>query len=176
MVPVIPPLPPPEPMSEVSIPVALFRERRLPPVCVRTGAPADAMVAVRANWTPAWTWWLLAGGVLPFLLARWLTRRHEAGWVPMSGPCASRVERVRQLAAGYLIAGITALFAGGVTGSPCLVQLGLAAIALVALAGLLEPAWLVGVRLDRSGEWVTLTRVHARFAAAVALQLARSDQ
>jgi hypothetical protein len=163
-------------MSQISVPVAAFRERRLPPVCARTGTPADTMVAVRASWTPPWTWWLLAGGVLPFLLARWLTRRQEPGWVPMSAPFASRIERVRQLGGGYLVAGITSLLVGWFAGSPCLVRLGVAAVALAVLAALLEPAWSVGARLDRSGRSVTLTRVHPRFAAAVALQLVRSDQ
>ena len=161
-------------MSQVSVSAAAFRERRLPLVCARTGGPADAMVAVRASWTPRWTIWLLPAGIAPFLLARWLTRREQAGWVPMCGQCASRVERVRQLAAGYLVAGVTTLLVGGVTRSPCLARLGMAAIALAVLAALLEPAWTVGGRLDRSGEWVILTRVHARFAAASELQAVRS--
>jgi hypothetical protein len=163
-------------MSQISVSAADFRERRLPLVCARTGDPADAMVAVQASWTPRWTVWLLLAGVAPFLLARWLTRRQQAGWVPMCGRCASRVERVRQLAAGYLVAGVTALLAGGLTRSPCLARLGIAAIALAVLATLLEPAWTVGARLDRSGGWVVLTRVHARFAAATALRAVRSKQ
>jgi hypothetical protein len=162
-------------MSQFSIPVATFQEQRLPLVCARTGAPADVMVTVRASWTPAWTWWLLAGGVLPFLVARWLTRRQRAGWIPLCGPCASRVERVRQLAVGYLITGITLLLIGGLARSPCLASLAIAAIGLAALAALLEPAWIIGVRLDRSGERVILTRVHPWFVAA-ALQATRSDQ
>jgi hypothetical protein len=161
-------------MSQIAIPVDDFRERRLPLVCARTGAPADAMVAVRASWTPRWTLLLLAGGIVPFLVARWLSRRQEAGWIPMCGPCASRVERARQLGMGYLVAGVTSLLVGGLTSSPCLARLGMAAVALAVLAGTIEPALTVGARLDRSGAWVILTRVHPRFAAASALQALRS--
>lgn len=74
----------------------------------------------------------------------------------------------RRIGGSYLVAGITSLLVGGFARSPCLARLGLAAIALAALAALLEPAWMVGAHLDRSGEWVILTRVHPRFAAATA--------
>lgn len=156
-------------MAEVSIPVAAFRRKELPLVCVKTGRGADRMVAVQASSASAWTLWLLPLGPVLFLV-RWLCRRQVTGWVPMSRSAAAQLERVRRLGCASLavVVVVVSLFVGGLANSPCLARLGVTALAAGVVAGLLEPIWSVGARLDRSGDRVLLTRVHPAFRAAVA--------
>lgn len=154
-------------MAEVSIPVAAFQRQELPLVCVKTGREADRMVAVLAFSAPAWTWWLLPLGPVLFLV-RWLSTRQVTGWVPMSRSAAVQLERVRRLGCASLLVVVVSLFLGGLVSSPCLARLGVTALAAAVAAGLLEPIWSVGARLDRSGNRVWLTRVHPAFCAAAA--------
>jgi hypothetical protein len=154
-------------MAEVSIPVAAFQRQELPLVCVKTGRRADWMVAVQAATALAWNWWLLPLGPL-LLLVRWLWRRQVTGWIPMSRAAAAQLESVRRLGCASLLVAVVSVVLGRLAGSPCLARIGVAALATGAAAGLLEPIWSVGARLDRSGNWVLLTRVHPAFCAAAA--------
>jgi hypothetical protein len=154
-------------MAQIALPVAAFRDRQLPRVCVKTGGRAESMVAVWAILVPLWTWWLLPLGPLPFLLARWLLRRQVAGWLPMSRSAAARLDRVRRCGWLSLLVAVVSLVSGEVTGWLYLPRLGLGALAAAVIAGLVEPLWSVGARLDRSRDQVLLTRVHPEFCTAV---------
>jgi hypothetical protein len=155
-------------MGRVSIPIMAFRERKLPLVCAKTGRRADQMVAVQAVAIPLWTWWVLPFGPPLFLLVRWLMRRQVTGWLPMSRSAAARLRRVRRLGCASLLIGAASVLAEAVAGVPCLARVGLAALATAVAAGLFEPVWSVGARLDRSSDRVLLTRVHPAFCEAVA--------
>ncbi len=155
-------------MGRVSIPIVAFRDRKLPLICAKTGRRADKMVAVQAVAMPLWTWWLLPFGPLLFLLVRWLLRRQVTGWLPMSRSAAARLQQVRRLACASLLVGIASVLLDEVAGVPCTARVGLAGLATAVAAGLLEPVWSVGARLDRSSDRILLTRVHTAFCEAVA--------
>jgi hypothetical protein len=135
---------------------------------VKTGGPADMMVAVWVSRTPAWTWWLLPVVVL-FQLVRWLTRHRVVGWMPMSGVAGFRLLRLRWLGWTSLRVGALAALLGMLAGSTCLAGLSLAAVIVAVGAALLEPFWSIGARLDGAGERVLLTRVHPSFSSAAEL-------
>ena len=56
----------------------------LPPLCAKTGEPADGFAKVVSNSTPSWTWILLLFGILPFLIVHYFTTVRIVGLVPMS--------------------------------------------------------------------------------------------
>jgi hypothetical protein len=155
-------------MGQVSVPVAAFRDRQLPLVCVKTGREAERMVAVQAVFIPVWTWWLFLLGPLVLQLARWLLRRQVTGWVPMCRSAAHRLERVRRFGWASLLAGVVPVLLGGLAGWPDLARPGVVALAVGIVAELVSPLWSVGARLDRAGGRVVLTRVHPGFCEAVA--------
>jgi hypothetical protein len=157
--------------ADVEMTVEAFQARMLPPICVRTGAPASGWIAVAAVWIPAWARWCRW---LPVLLAvNWLTRRHVWGWVPASPRLAGRVWRVRRLGLGMLLAGTVLLPVGLAVDRPWLGWVGLGGQALAMAVGLLEPALSIEARLNPRAGTVVLRRVHPQFRAAVAAPGAR---
>jgi hypothetical protein len=56
----------------------------LPPVCAKTGRPADGFATMEFTSTPSWTWILLLFGIFPFLIAQYFSRVRVVGQVPMS--------------------------------------------------------------------------------------------
>jgi hypothetical protein len=82
-------------MSTVTLPVSTFETVPMPPVCARTGRPADRTVRVSAYRTPpiAWLGLIVFGWFVFWLLTRngprvdldlpasgWVTRRRVLGW------------------------------------------------------------------------------------------------
>jgi hypothetical protein len=61
-------------VARVRVSLEAFQRGALPPVCAKTGGPADCLLPVRAAYTPGWTWLLLVfGGLWAFLISRGFT-------------------------------------------------------------------------------------------------------
>jgi hypothetical protein len=160
-------------VARVKVSLEAFHNGALPPVCAKTGEPADRLLPIRAAYTPGWTWLLLLfGGFWAFLIGRGFTTEETMGLVPFSQAALARrrVRGYRRLAAAvlgavlllvvlYRVAWPFAFFGGSV---------------LVAL--LFGFGWIsvgvggasqVGAHLDPEGRTVLLWGVHERFRQAV---------
>jgi hypothetical protein len=74
-------------VARVRISLEAFQRGALPPVCAKTGEPADCLLPVRAAWTPGWTWLLLVfGGLWAFLIGRGFTTEETMGWCRSRSP------------------------------------------------------------------------------------------
>lgn len=152
---------------------------RLPSVCVRTGQPADMTVRFRRSVGPGMGFlWLLVlfgpPGWLGIIVLSFVVPGQEQLTVRLPySRAAWDVERARRrgqfvLAASGCAAVVLAIGHAGPVPS----------LWLAAGVGLLGAAFLlwadayfreVGIYLDGSRRWVTLSRVHPAFAEAVAL-------
>lgn len=81
-------------MAKVELAVSHLEQRYLPPVCVKTGLPAEVGVARTFVWVPGWTWILILFGIFPFLIARYFTARR----VTLELPATTEVDRRRRFA------------------------------------------------------------------------------
>ena len=149
---------------------------RLPMVCAKTGEPADLVIRMQRPVGMSWAIWLLVFLGPMGLVALVLLSLFGPGpeyltvQVPRTSASFEREQTLQRsrwaaffLAFGFLVPG-----ALGVGMFPAMWLL-LAAAALVA-AGVLQAEVnreSVGVRLDASRRWVTLSGVHPHFAAAV---------
>ncbi|MDP9185128.1 MAG: hypothetical protein M3O29_05620, partial [Actinomycetota bacterium] len=71
-------------MARAAATVEDLVDGHLPPVCAKTGGPADGFATIVFTSTPGWTWILLLFGILPFLIARYFSSVRIVGLVPMS--------------------------------------------------------------------------------------------
>jgi hypothetical protein len=76
----------------VEVAVRELERRNLPPVCVKTGLPAEVGVAKTFVWVPGWTWILVFFGIFPFLIARHFAARR----VTLELPATAEVDRMRR--------------------------------------------------------------------------------
>jgi hypothetical protein len=149
----------------------------LPLVCVKTGEPADLTVRVSepvGGGMPAWVWVLLFFGplgIFAIVLAAVLAPRQEYLSVRLPETQAS-FGRQRQMEAWRLAAlGVVvvcpflAIFGVGMFPVLWLVVAGAGFVAAGALTVML---WRqsIGVSIDVTRRWVTLTNVHPAFAEA----------
>jgi hypothetical protein len=134
----------------------------LPPVCAKTGRPADRFLAMRARTQAGWTWLLLPLGVLPFL-----TVRHFAREVTIQVPLAERVlQQLEHLRLGGLVALLETVILAGVgliAGCRHAVLGAVAFLAAAAFMGAIKAARSVRPRLDLSARTVVLSGVHPVF-------------
>jgi hypothetical protein len=140
----------------------------LPPVCVVTGRPADGLVPIRFNALPGWTWVLLLLGILPFLIASLFARERVVGEVPVVAAVVERFRRRRRGSFGLGAAGLVCVAVAAAAQVAWLAWLGVLAMAAGALLAVAASRGFVDGRLDRTGLWVRLVRVHPRFAGALA--------
>jgi hypothetical protein len=158
-------------VARVRVSLEAFHNGALPPVCAKTGQPADCLLPVRAAYAPRWTWLLLLfGGFWAFLIGRGFTTEETMGLVPFSQATLARwrVRRRDRLAAAvlggvlllallYRVAWPLAFFGG------CLLIAVLFGFAWVSLLGGAE----LGAHLDPEAQTVLLWGVHERFKQAV---------
>jgi hypothetical protein len=158
-------------VARVRVSLAAFHSGALPPVCAKTGEPADCLLPVRAAYTPRWTWLLLVfGGFWAFLIARGFTTEETMGLVPFSQAALTR-RRIRgrdRLAAAVLTAVLLLAFLYRV-GFPFGFYGGFVLVAFLFGFGW---EWLlgggeVGAHLDPEARVVLLWGVHERFKQAV---------
>jgi hypothetical protein len=160
-------------MARVRVSLAAFQRGAMPPVCAKTGEPADCLLPVRAAYTPGWTWLLLVfGGFLAFLIGRGFTTQETMGLVPFSQAALARWRVQARSRLGWAVLGALLLlivlyriawplaFFGGCA----LVALGFGFGWLsMSVGGATE----VGARLEPEAEMVLLWGVHERFKQAV---------
>ena len=79
-------------MGTVEVAVSDLERRYLPPVCVKTGLPAEVGVAKTYVWVPGWTLILILFGIFPFLIAR----QFAAHRVTLELPATVEVDRIRR--------------------------------------------------------------------------------
>jgi hypothetical protein len=152
----------------------------LPLVCAKTGAPADLKVRMRqavGGGIPGWVWFLFFGplGLGALLLAALFSPGSEYLTVRIPETEASfarerHMERCRLVALG---AGAFVLVYGALRpGMFPLTWLVLGAACFLAAGALTWMLWRqsIGVSIDVTRRWVTLTNVHPAFAEAVELR------
>jgi hypothetical protein len=144
----------------------------IPTVCARHGRPHVRRPGLVVESAPAgWTYALLLAGVLPFLLARALTRWTT---VARAWPFCDRCERRRRsafLAAGLVMAAglvlIGLAFADPTGSSPLLVLGGVVLVAGYAALHWARRQVIARVRLSRGGERVLVRAPAPEFDAQV---------
>ena len=155
-------------MARVWVPLAAFQQGDLPPVCAKTGQPAQRWLVVRATTLSSWVVLpLLLLGIVPLLVAM-AVAPHVEGMVPLSVGADNRLRRARIARWGLLTltgALLVAWWLGMVLPAAQLVVAPL--VMAVALYGV-EVAWSVGARLDHGLDEVMLSGVHPGFRSAVA--------
>lgn len=115
--------------------------------------------------TPGWTWILLLFGILPFLIAQYFTTQRIVGLVPMSDVALRRGRAFTWTYRGFFALAGVVIVAGFFTiDQPTILLEGLA-ILVVTLLMLLVGWPFVWPTGRVSGEWVSLSFVHDRFAA-----------
>ena len=154
-----------------------IEDRNLPPVCVVTGGPAESNWNVRYVNPAGALVLLLLFGVLPYVVARFLTRHEVVGQLPISDEGIALVREFRR----KRLLGLLAALVVGVGGIVLAGQLGSWPVGLGAVLGAfllwLVPAvaWIGPVtgEVEQNGRWVELTGVAPAFAAAVAPRTTR---
>jgi len=160
-------------MARVRVSLEAFQRGALPPVCAKSGEPADCLLPVRATYTPGWTWLLLVfGGLWAFLIGRGFTTEETMGLVPFSGPALARRRLQARARLGWAVLGALLLlvvlyriawplaFLGGCALVALVFGLGWTS---VSVSGAAE----VGAHLDPEAQTVLLWGVHQRFKQAV---------
>lgn len=149
-----------------------IEDRNLPPVCVVTGGRADWNWNVRYVNPAGALVLLLLFGVLPYVVARFLTRHEVVGQLPISDEGVALVRELRR----KRLLGLLAALVVGVGGIVLAAQLGSWQVGLGAVIGAFL-LWLVPAvawdgpvtgEVEPSGRWVRLSGEHPVFKAAIA--------
>lgn len=137
-----------------------------PAVCALTGAAADARLPFTFDDVPDWAWLLWPFGV-PFLLAAVFGAQKVHGQLPVVAAAVETHRRLHWLSTVLGALGLVGFLAGLAASTAW--SWGWAAMALVGagLTQLVATRRIPGGRLDRTGLWVKLRRVHPDFVAAV---------
>jgi hypothetical protein len=136
----------------------------LPPVCAKTGGPADGFATMVFTSTPEWTWILLLFGIFPFLIARYFTAQQIVGLVPMSDVALRRGRAFTWTYRGFFVlAGLVIVVGFFTLDRPAILLEGLVILVVTLLVMLVgwPFVWPTG---RVSGEWVRLSFVNDRFA------------
>jgi hypothetical protein len=161
-------------MTEVVVPAALLPKLPLPPVCARTGRPAERTRAVRATHTPKAAYALLLFGVIGVVAALFMGTRCTFRLPAARGLAARRAAAATAAwvcGAVALVAGVMAL----VTPTPArLVTFALAAATAATTAHLARDAWVV-VRMPDEVT-VRLRGLHPAFAQPFAAAVAQAQE
>jgi hypothetical protein len=149
----------------------------LPDVCVKTGQPSDLVIrtsrAVGGGSGPMWLLFLLGPiGVVALILVSVFGHAQEYLTVrlPYTQAAWDHERRIRRSWIAMIFGGAAALIIALLAGGPLRLLWVTAGLGLL-LGGFLVWSFSyfedVGVSLDASRRWVTLTRVHPAFARAV---------
>ncbi len=155
-----------------------------PAVCAITGVPTDHWVGVSSSEGGFQAWWLLLVlfgpiGWIALLVLAGMGRRTSrvSGVLPISPPALERynaavaVAQRAIVATGLALVGWIGWIAWQGGGSPAIVAIG-AVVGIGVLvwlgASIVAPFRWIDLQLDGSGRWVTITRAHPEYAAALA--------
>lgn len=173
-------------MAAVSVFVDDAVRGNLPLVCAKTGEPADLLVRVRqpvGGGLPPVAWLLLLLGPLGIvglvvLAIAWPGQEELTVRVPETEASFARERQLERWRLAALGAGVFVPVLGvfGVGMFP-LLWLASGVAFFMAAAGLHLMLWRqsIGVSIDVTRRWVTLTGTHPAFVAAVTLQEAGTD-
>lgn len=155
---------------------------RLPEVCVVTGHPTTDQVRMRTNVSRLAAIWfvlILFGpvGWLVLLAVSFSSRNYLEGWLPYEHREARRRHQAWKFGliwSAVAIGGLLLLGAGLKSGIFVVLAVAVLVVGLIALvvSQHREPE----IRLDASGRWVTIRRVHPSFAAAIEREYSPADE
>jgi hypothetical protein len=147
---------------------------RLPGICVVTGVETDDRVKFQTNvsrLSPFSILLLFLGpvGWLIFLFVAFSPGNYIQGWLPFDIEVAKRqrARRWQRFGVGVGVAGVMMVLAW-LSNSGVFVGLAVGAVVVTMVLIAIELREEPEIRLDASRRWVTLRRVHPRFADAVA--------
>jgi hypothetical protein len=145
---------------------------RLPGVCVRTGAPADALERLEQPISSFPYWLLIFFGPIGWVVALVLSvRRGEVLTVRLpvdsAAPDDGSMWRQVRLVGWAVLAGAVVFGVGVGPSAALLLTVGLVALVAIVYASARLYAVAIDVRLDASRRWVTLSNVHPNFVEAV---------
>ncbi len=152
-------------MARAAATVEDLESGRLPPVCAKTGGPADGFATIVFTSTPDWTWILLLFGIFPFLIARYFSAVRIVGLVPMSDVALRRGRSFTWTYRGlFVLAGLVIVLGFFTFDRPTILLEGLAILVVTLLVMLVgwPFVWPTGRVSD---EWVWLSFVNDRFAS-----------
>jgi hypothetical protein len=140
----------------------------LPAVCPKHGVPADR--ATKRKYygvTPAWVYFTILLGLLPFALIQMSVRKSDDVTLPACGSCHEAKRRLLFIRIGTPLAGVVIFVLGAVLGSGGLAALSLLFViaALLSISSLADPLTGVGGTID--DHWLRLRGVHDAFVAAL---------
>jgi hypothetical protein len=148
-------------LARVVVPLEVFRRGQFPPVCVKTGRPAELVGEAEVVAATGIAWGLVRW--LPVMKGLWPASRRAIGDVPITRSAVRRIAVMRWawvvafLAGGWLMHG-----AGSAT-----MLLGRVLVGVAGVLWLLASLVTVEGCLDREGGTVELYDVHPRFKEAV---------
>jgi len=151
-------------VARVAVPLEVFQRGKFPPVCVKTGRPAELVGQAEAVAATGGAWSLVR--LLPVLRSLWPASGRARGEVPITRAAVRRITVLRWAWAAVLLVGVS-LTGGAGSGSPSLLAAGRILVALAGVLWLLAPWVTVEARLNPEGGTVELYAVHPRFKAAV---------
>lgn len=138
-------------------------------VCAKSGVPATRTISTQAVHTPAWIWILLLFGILPLLIAYFVTRRSIGIDLPASEEVVQHRSRATTRMVAASLVSVALPIGAAATGETTLAWIGIAGLVLVVMA---LPFWArTWITATFNGEVVTLSRVHPNYVTAAGLQL-----
>ncbi|MBV9953374.1 MAG: hypothetical protein JO291_15580 [Acidimicrobiia bacterium] len=146
----------------------------LPRICVVTGEECSGTWRVRYDNPPGALWLLLLFGIVPFVIARLVTRHVVEGLLPISSRGIAVVRTARRhwrigsfTALGVAVASVVVAVE---LRSPIVAAVGLGAAFVVWCVTQFRYVDPVRGSVEQSGRWVRLTGTHPAFDRAVAPQ------
>jgi hypothetical protein len=149
-------------LARVVVPLEVFQRGQFPPVCIKTGRPAELVGQAEAVAATGGVWWLIRW--LPVLKHWWPASRRVTGDVPITRAAVRWIAVLRWAWAVAFLAGGWIIYGAG---SGSMLLAGRLLVALAGLLWLLAPVVTVEGCLDPKGRTVELYDVHPRFKAAV---------
>jgi hypothetical protein len=149
-------------VARVAVPLDVFQRGQFPPVCIKTGRPAELVGQAEVVAAAGIAWRLV--GLLPVVKGFWPGGRRAIGDVPMTRSAVRRIVVMRWTRVMALLAGGWILHGAG---SESMRLGGRVLVVLGAVLWLLAPLVTVEGCLDPRSGTVELYDVHPRFKAAV---------
>jgi hypothetical protein len=134
----------------------------LPPVCAKTGGPADGFTKVEFSSTPGWMLILLLFGIIPFLIAQAFASVRVDGLIPLSTIAQRRITMFNRLFVGLVVLSLGVIVLGFMT-EQGLILWGLAMLLGAIIVMLIGRAFVLPSGQVKD-EWVRLSFVDVRFA------------
>jgi hypothetical protein len=152
-------------VARASATIEDLKAGRLPPICAKTGEPADGSVPIEFTSTPGWTLILLLFGIIPFFIAHAFSTVRVVGLVPMSDVARRRKRAFDKASVGFLLLSVAVLAIGFAT-HRAVVLTGAAMVIATAIFVFFGVPFVLPSG-EVSGDWVRLSFVDRRFAKAL---------